>query len=421
VAHSVAADDTGTVQIDSGTAGATATADVILGETCVIEAIGTAGSIFDLWYLTADLDTPLSGYAQEQEVSVVDTMGLTAKFVAEADLEDRWLAIENYNNNESEGDPSLGIIDASYAEGAGEEVEKPDWDGFVAGTTPAGDPPAVAGDRYFTMTGTKAVQITATANASLGFMQWLISYLIPVPESSPTSYTLSSPTVLSTSPSITISTNKHYKLTAVWGEPVSVTVGAGYATGNDPTHGEFLLEPVTSARQTVQNGVTDSYVQGSTAVFTAIVANGYVFSGWYSDLAGTTLVSAALSYSLTVAAPVTLYAKFAPDTDAVYKWGAGDANKMIEWRSKRYVASRPFNPSSARVYASAYPVQALNVFMCSSPDSPAATPTVAVIPKRQDGFRLPMARPEKYLEIEVQSSEEVSEIAVSTAMGGLAG
>ena len=58
--------------------------------------------------------------------------------------------------------------------------------------------------------------------------------------------------------------------------------------------------------------------------------------------------------------------------------------------------------------------------MSSSPDAPAATvATVSVAARDQNGFRLPAARSEKYLEIEVVSTADVSEVTVSTSMGGL--
>ncbi len=152
----------------------------------------------------------------------------------------------------------------------------------------------------------------------------------------------------------------------------------------------------------------------------AIPANGYVFSGWFASAAATgTADSTSSSYTITVATTLTLYAKFVQDSDAIYKWQGDSVNKMLSWRSKRYVATKPFNPVCAKVFSGVYPA-ALNLFMSGPPDSPSLTPTVAVSARNQNGFRLPMARPEKYMEIEVQVSGEVTEVVVSTSMGGLA-
>jgi hypothetical protein len=83
------------------------------------------------------------------------------------------------------------------------------------------------------------------------------------------------------------------------------------------------------------------------------------------------------------------------------------------------VSTQPFNFSAARVYADSYPVT-LKVFTASSPDSPSAsTPSVVASARDQNGFRLPMARPEKYFEVEVVSQYDVSDVSVATSMGGL--
>ena len=432
-AHTVAADNTGTVAIDSGTAGATATANVIIGETCVIKAISTAiietpasGSQFNSWYATVDpqvYTAPLT-YLAEQTITVADAVALTAYFVGFTDLEDRYLLIRNYNNNTSEYDSLLGILAAT----GGTEIDKEGaggWDAFYYDPPPGGltiDPQA-AGDRYYKFTGSVASTITAVSNASLGFMQWKSSYLIPHTADVGNGYTNfaeSSPVVIGTVPKINIVTNRHYVLTAVWGDPVAVDVTVKFADGCDESNGAFSMSPTTENRVAVQGGVSDKYLQGAEIVFSADVENGYVFNGWYYDAAATNLASADTTFTHSVLAPTEFYAKFTQDTDAIYKWEGGTANKMMTWRSKRYVASKPFNPSSARVYADAYHVT-LSIYMSSSPDAPSpVTPTASVYARNQNGFRLPMARPEKYVEIEVQSQSDVTEAVVSTSMEGLA-
>jgi hypothetical protein len=172
-------------------------------------------------------------------------------------------------------------------------------------------------------------------------------------------------------------------------------------------------------RGTVQGGISDVYDQESDITLLANVENGSKFAGWYYDLACTQLISTETAHVFTVSSPTSIFAKFIPDTDAVYKWEGGTDLKMMEWRSKRMVSTQPFNFSAARVYADSYPVT-LKVFTASSPDSPSASsPSVVASARDQNGFRLPMARPEKYFEVEVVSQYDVSDVSVATSMGGL--
>lgn len=426
-AHSEAADDTGTVSIDGGASGATATANVIIGETCIVKAHSTeiteeVGSGFDSWYATTApqvYTTPLA-YLAEQTITVSGPVAMTARFVGFTDLEDRYLEIRNYNNNTSQNDPLIGILSAT----GGTEISKEDYLKFFNDNPyySLGLEPEEPGDRYYKFSGTKASTLSAISAARLGFMRWDMQHLIPIdPEpASGAHYTYSSVDVLSSSANADFVTNRHYVMTAVWGNPQPVKVSQMYASGCNSSMGSLEMSPATAERSVVQGGISDKYLQGSHVELSATVENGYVFLGWYYDAAGTMLASADLFYTADIPAPSTFYAKFAQDTNAIYKWEGGTERKMLEWRSKRYVSNKPFNPSSAKVYSDAYPVT-IRLFASSSPDSPPASkPTVSVDVRKQDGFRLPMARPEKYLEIEVLSTVEVSELAVSTSMEGLA-
>ncbi len=423
VAHSVAADDTGTVKINGGTAGSSVSASVVLGGTCVIKAVQTAGSIFDSWYLASDsgFATPLEGYLDEYTIIVTGPTSLKARFLGVSDLEDRYLAVLNYNNNTSSYDPLLGILSATIA-GTGTEITQAAWESFTGSAAPTGLEPGTAGYHFYKFTGSKATTVSAISNTSLGFMQWKSLYLIPIvptPEAGQPQFTASSPVVIGTSPSVSIVTNRHYMLTAVWGDPIAVDVSVKFADGCDESNGGFSMTPITANRLSVQGGITDKYLQGAEVVLSAEVENGYVFSGWFYDRAATNLASTETTFTHEVLAPTEFYAKFAQDTDAIYKWEGDTVNKMASWRSKRFMASKPFNPSSARVYADAYPVT-LSIYMSSSPDAPSAlTPTVSLYARNQDGFRLPMARPEKYIEIELRSQHDVTEAVVSTSMEGL--
>ena len=111
------------------------------------------------------------------------------------------------------------------------------------------------------------------------------------------------------------------------------------------------------------------------------------------------------------------YAKFVHDTNAIYKWEGLAENKTMKWRSKVYAASRPFDPTTARVDGIGYSV-ALTVDMFSAPTAVAPTsgPAHKVIEVHsQNSRRLPKNRPERYMQLEIQSDDEVDYLAVGTS------
>lgn len=436
VAHAASADSTGTVSIDGGTAGATATANVLLGETCVIKAVSTAlvespasGSRFDSWYVT---DTPLGDplmYLEEQTLTVTGPVSLTANFIGFSDVTPRYLALLSRDTDDNY-DPTLGILTAAFASGEGEEITHADWEAFTGiATAPGGG--TWTGYMFYRFQGTRSVSLSAISNSLFAFSAWECQHLIPIdadsetpgiqaPEAGQPQFTISeaaSDTWGTTHADIP--TNRHYVMTAVWGAPKPVLVRMMYASGNGISMGTLSMSPVTSERAVIQNGVSDKYAQGSDVVFSASPAGGCRFDGWYRDAACVNLESSSVSYTLRVVAPATLYAKFSQHSGSIYRWDSGTSAKMMVWRSKRYVAARPLSLSAARIYTDAYPAT-LSVFTASSPDGTSDTdPDIRVSASRQDGFRLPMVRPEKYLELQVETNADVTDITVATSMGGL--
>lgn len=436
VAHAASADSTGTVSIDGGTAGATATANVLLGDTCVIKAVSTAlvespasGSRFDSWYVT---DTPLGDplmYLEEQTLTVTGPVSLTANFIGFSDVTPRYLALLS-RDTDGNYDPTLGILTAAFASGEGEEITHEDWEAFTGiATAPGGG--TWTGYMFYRFQGTRSVSLSAISNSLFAFSAWECQHLIPIDADSETpgiqapaagqpQFTVSeaaSDTWATTHAAIP--TNRHYVMTAVWGAPKPVLVRMMYASGSGISMGTLSMSPVTSERAVIQNGVSDKYAQGSDVVFSASPAGGCRFDGWYRDAACVNLESSSVSYTLRVVAPATLYAKFSQHSGSIYRWDSGTSAKMMLWRSKRYVAARPLSLSAARIYADAYPAT-LSVFTASSPEGPSDTdPAIRVSASRQDGFRLPMVRPEKYLELQVETNADVTDVAVATSMGGL--
>jgi uncharacterized repeat protein (TIGR02543 family) len=430
--HSEYADGTGRVSINGGDAGVSKRASVIIGGTCTIEAISTEfaqnpdeswiGSQFNSWYVTTadpqEYTSPLT-YLAEQEITVTGHTNLTAHFIGYEDTEYRYLAIRNLDNNASPPayDPMLSILSATN----GEEIEKEEWDVFYYGT-PDGNPnpqsprPEAAGDRYYKFVGSVASIITATPNASKGFMEWQAQTLVKEPIG--WSLNLDSTETIGRETSVQIITNRHLVLTAVWGEPTKVPVRAKFANGSNETNGSVFMSPKTEEFLDIPGGIQDMFLQGDKITLSVSVKNGYVFAGWFRDAACNTQASTSPVFEHTVVAPTSFYAKFLQDASAIYRWEGRTDNKMMTWRSKRFVAARPLNLSSARVYADRYPLT-LRLFTASSPDAPSSVPASELRINEQGARRLPVSRPEKYVEFEVEAQGDVTEVAASTSMGGL--
>ena len=127
-----------------------------------------------------------------------------------------------------------------------------------------------------------------------------------------------------------------------------------------------------------------------------------------------------VGYTFTMGyAERTLFAAFAESDNGVWEWEGTLDNKTLVWRSRRNVSAQPINLSSASVYADGYPVE-LTVAYASSPD-PAENGfnETSIEISNQDPRRLPTARPEKYIEVEVISGHAVTKVAVGSSMMGL--
>jgi hypothetical protein len=107
--------------------------------------------------------------------------------------------------------------------------------------------------------------------------------------------------------------------------------------------------------------------------------------------------------------------------DNIVAWEDGTENKILIWRSKRIQTDKPLNFSSAQIYSDGYPVK-LSIDMSSSPDKPTIDANhVDISVTTQKARRLPIRRPEKYIEIEVECDNEITDISISTSMEGLHG
>lgn len=202
-----------------------------------------------------------------------------------------------------------------------------------------------------------------------------------------------------------------------------ISVTAGYAYGNDRTMGAVKVNGKGVAIGDTY--VTDDVIYADEATFRAEPLGGYRFVGWYTsetELSDETLYSRAAETVVFIddTNGISLYAKFAPDPNGIYRWEGSAQNKLMEWKSKVYVGSKPFNPSALRVDATGYPPLEVTVGMFSSPDADATATARLTNIVSQDSRRLPRLRPERYMQIGVKHDAEVDAIFVGTSMGGLA-
>ena len=156
---------------------------------------------------------------------------------------------------------------------------------------------------------------------------------------------------------------------------------------------------------------------GSQVVLTAMVNNGRSFVGWFS---GGVKISSSSRFVTFVKNAKVISAQFGAEGGSVFEWEGGEENKVLEWRSKLYVASKPFMPSACRVDTEGYTLKKLRVEMYSSPDrEPTAVSELTNI-ENQTARRLPIRRMERYIRICVENDAEVDALFVGTSMGGMA-
>ena len=170
----------------------------------------------------------------------------------------------------------------------------------------------------------------------------------------------------------------------------------------------------------------DHLVNGDQVTFTAVAAEGFIFSRWQNK-AGQS-ISTSATFDVTIADDdcdyyaVFLDSEFGPN--AVQKWNASTTNRMLEWRSKVYESSQPFSPVCVRVDAKFYPVM-LKIGTFSSPDAATVdggeTRYAELVISNQNPRRLPTLRPERYTVIQIKSRGQVDAIFLGGSMIGMAG
>lgn len=188
--------------------------------------------------------------------------------------------------------------------------------------------------------------------------------------------------------------------------------------GVEATAGDVSIdgEALSEASETEK-----SFAEGDEATFVASPRNGYRFAGWYHEAGCVTLLSLDARYVVAMDVSRTVYAKFVQDRDAIWTFGSGETTKTLHWRSRRVSVAQPVSWTCAQVdVEGSYDGVELVLGHGSSPE----------LPLREDRYRVidgnsrrlvVSGRPEKFLEVEVVSSEPVNFVAVSTSVSGLLG
>jgi uncharacterized repeat protein (TIGR02543 family) len=216
-----------------------------------------------------------------------------------------------------------------------------------------------------------------------------------------------------------INVNDDINIVAQYGTTGNRTLVIDYANGSDWSMGNILIDDKSSAVDPVP--ISISKEKNSTVLLKATSKNGYNFVGWYDNQrAYGSPIHKESELQFTIRTNRTLYAKYVKNLSAIFEWEGDADNKMMEWRSKTYAASKPFNPSACRVDTTGYPVASLSVEMFSAPDKKPTTVAELKNVKSQDSRRLPIRRMERYMQVSIKNNQEVDAVLVGTSMGGLA-
>lgn len=379
---------------------------VRLGATCSIGV--RTDSFFGGWFEGANpsytTEIPLA-YAQEDEIRVTGTRTLTV-FLLD-DEEFNYIALYNFDARagHEDWDPTLGAWSLTGDQSGFEEVTKAqyeaaitEWHGGTAYTAPSNG-------RFFKVSGIKRANLRVQSAGSLGLAnirRYHVDDLTEVLEQSDAN-------------AMTAVINDHYVFVANWGVPARRTITATRANGTERTFGDISIDGGTEAGDGSWSVEAE---QNAYVTLVAVPRNGYKFVGWFADYdhAGAP-ESAEREFRLKVQLTATYYAMFAQDANAIYEWEGGAASKRLEWRSKMFVASKPFNPVALRVDALGYPVEC-EVCVFSSPEAKAVR-VGRVSPASQMARRLPLLRPERYVQVAVRADHEVDRVVVGTSMEGL--
>lgn len=168
--------------------------------------------------------------------------------------------------------------------------------------------------------------------------------------------------------------------------------------------------------------VSAQYYSGDVVSVGVLPPAGMLFAGLYRNSALTTAYDGT---NVTINDDTVLYVKLGEDSHAVFAFGIGAENMTAHWRSKLFVATRPWSPTAMRVEADAYRNLRVRVLQASSPDKAQEDEDVfdrnakPLTIKDQDQRRIALRRPEKHIMVDVVTNDPVSTVTVASSSGGL--
>lgn len=432
-----------------------------------------SGEVFVGWFdLAADprLEHPLDGAAGDQRIVNVTSTAANATYCALFADGTWWKYVRLYCDPDAQY--ASVALEAAHPDGSGEEwrlqamESGSDYNDLVedaldlpietldpiyvsqgpgrAGQSASGTPDVPIFDSWWKVIAGTQVRITATTiDNDKRFLQWTRQdhykttqeiregdendYVV---QRTVTNYVKTEQAPLATANPATFAVAAHSEIMAsvadigwLW---CVVSVSQHANNGSAGVCSAYLRSATGGEERIERNSFFKQVWSGSEATAVAVAASGFLFAGWFdADDAGANKLSDNQEFTFVANTPTTLYAKFDRDSSAVFLWEGGSENKTMIWRSRRFASAQPTNLSAVAIHADGYPEEdppLVAVFYASSPDGDARMATTEPIPiESQDARRLPQLRPEKYVEIEVTSSQPVLRVAASTSMAGLNG
>lgn len=396
----------------------------VYGEPVRLIAVSGEHAIFSGWYdiYTASYQSAQrTDLTEDCEFSPTDSFTITAVF--------SYSSMKNYIKMTNSGADSYGVLllssgnvfrEISSAEFSSSLDDRYGVVGGMGTLNPELPDMQTGTDRFVELDGSGqcTIRVSLLIEGTVLFSRWMIAQVIPKTGGG---YEVSTKTDLSSNNPTTINVFSDCVIYAEYTSSDPSKIIVNYDSGSDRSMGEISISPIG---QNFLKGppIQGDYFFGNSISVIANPANGYKLDGWYSSEGA--LISSDTEYTFTVESGgslITLLARFEQDSNAIYEWeGDTTRNKLLEWESKRFKSSVPFNPVCTRVYADKYAdTTKLKVRSGTSPEVDGNSREAVIVIRSQDVRRLPIMRPEKYTSVEIQSASTVTEISVSTSMEGL--
>ena len=388
-----------TVAATANTNNGTIEAYVLLGSERRIATVKVTSDKnigWDGWMLDGS-DTPIDGLAED---CVITMTGAEQAYKTSWSEGDKSIYVKVMNETDS---ASLGSLTAS----GGEVITKDAYASALNGFDVANDP---ANTIYLKLARRGTVVAAVTEVGDARFRQWTVSSV----KSDGTSATIS--TVQKEEATLSYFCTTHSVFTAHFANDSAKRWLTVYCDG-----GVISFSPSGYSSRSGANSLAAIFYTGDVVSISILTPSGKCFAGLFTDSA---MTEAHGSTTVTITDTTTLWAKLEDDTHAVFSFGAGDANKTAHWRSKLFVATRPWSPTAMRVEADAYSRLKVRVLQASSPDKAQldefderAKPLTI---KDQNQRRIALRRPEKHIMVDIETNDPVSTVMVASSSGGLA-